>query len=146
MLCFYAIEYLDIVDRTKYLDFQFLSGGLAPQNNLHQSPFFSTEGYQKKCLASAKENNIVYSLKNKPGLAKTFKNLATCGHTHLMRNTSVWGDYNWTFVTRAQLPLPSGGSAMLSASSSAGDNSLHKAPSLNELISNPVLFHYGTLI
>lgn len=51
---------------------------------------------QKTCLASANENIIVYPLKKQPVLAKTFKSLATYGHTHLMRNTRLSGDYTWT--------------------------------------------------
>ena len=51
-------------------------------------------GKNQECLASAKvfkkkKKKKVYPLKSKPVLAKTFNNLTTYGHTHLMRNTSV---------------------------------------------------------
>lgn len=138
-VCFRVIKYLDIIDRAKYLDLQFLSGCLAPQNNLCQSLFFS-----KKCLASAKENNIVYPLKNK---ARTCKDLQESSNLwpHSLNEKHQCLGWLWLDLGKlspAPRSLPEAAAAWpCSGSSSAGAAGLAKAQQLTELISNPVLFH-----
>lgn len=96
MILFLGHQYLDLISRTKYLHFHFLSEYLASRNSLCQSLFFSMKKKPKEVFLISSRKNIVPPMKNKLVLAKTSKHLAAYDHTYLKRNTSVWGDSNWT--------------------------------------------------